>query len=551
MTPTQLQIVISAVDNASAALQQASNEIAGIGGAAATAQPTVSQLFSTMGTAAGQAITDLAPVAAAVSAAAGATLVQATSIQTATAQGNAYIQSTLAQATASGQNATQIASLNSQIATQKAAIASANAEMQNYSGTTVEVTARHEKAAAAIEAAQLKIATLQGQLEPLVNVTQLAGVSAASVESQFSTLSDQSVTLGFSFEDSYVSLSKLFATFKSMPEATAAFQAAQGLSLQAGIPLLSATQEIMQAQTTGTGRLIGQQLAISIKDGLSGTDLISAIQSATSAAIPNMQNTVGVQIKAALSASNDALGTLGGAQEGPLAAILTDYVQFAIKAKEWMEAHQTATNVIETGLLAVAGIMVSLLGFLGLVKVVSLAYAGFVELGTVLTTIATLFTAIAAVLGISALALFGIIVVLVVVVAAVILYHKQILEAVTYTWNAVIDYVSDKMLAIYNAFQAWGTQLTTWWSGLWNGLYNFLEGIVGKIQSIITTVTNAISKITSGISSSFSGVTGGLTTLFTDFTKMAAGGIVNSPTFALIGEAGPEAVIPLSAFAGG
>jgi hypothetical protein len=551
MTPTQLQIIITAVNNAQAALQDAANDITGIGTAASTATPTVSELFSQLSSAASTAAVDLLPVSAAITAAAGATLVQATSIQTATAQGNSYIQSTLAQATASGQNAQQIAYLNAEIDSEQAKIATANAQLQNYSGTTAAVTARHEAAAAAIETAQLAIQTYQGQLEPLVNVTQLVGVSTASVEQQFNSLAEQSVNLGFSFEDSYVSLSKLFATFKSMPEAMSAFQAAEGLSLQAGIPLLQATQEIMQAQTTGTGRQIGQQLGISIKDGLSGTDLISAILSATSAAIPNMANTMGVQLSAALSASNEAIGTLGSTQEGPLAQILQDYTQLIEGATKWMQTHQTATTVIETGLLAVAAIIATGLGLLGFIKVVSLTYEGFIALGTVLTTSAELFGVLAAAIGLSSLALLGIVAVAILVAAAVILYHKQILEAIETCWNTVVNFLATVEVNIYQTFQTWGTNITNWWQGLWQGLLSFLQNIWGTISGVINSVLSAISKVTSSISGVFGGVTSGVSTLLTDVKAFASGGIVTSPTLALVGEAGPEAIIPLSAFSGG
>src|SRR5207302_599477 len=54
-------------------------------------------------------------------------------------------------------------------------------------------------------------------------------------------------------------------------------------------------------------------------------------------------------------------------------------------------------------------------------------------------------------------------------------------------------------------------------------------GAVGKVAHIASTVGGAVGKV-----GSFFGIHG------------ATGGIVTSPTFALIGEAGPEAVIPLN-----
>jgi hypothetical protein len=584
MTPAQLQIVISAVNNAQTALQQAADQVAAIGTNATTAAPSVSQLFSTLQSAAGTAAADLAPVTAAIAGVAGVTVVSATSLQTATAQGNAYIQSTLTQATASGQNSQAIADLNSQIATQQAKISTANAQMQDWSGTTATVAARHQAAAAAIQAAQIQITALQGQLEPLVNVTQLAGVSAASVESQFNTLANSGETLGFSFEDSYVSLGKLFATFKSMPEAMSAYQAAQGLALQAGISLPQATQEIMQAQATGTGRQIGQQLGISIKDGLSGTNLIEAILSATSSSIPDIGNTVGVKVNEAIVTSQHAAATLGSTTQGPLATILQDYSNLAVGATDWMTQHQTAADAIEGTLLTIAGILTALVSLAGIVKVIGLAVEGFQALWimfstgwTLLTMVATTFgnmaafawsafaagvefvadafVALAVALGLSVGWLAIIIIVIAAVAVAIVLYHKQILDAIELCWNTAVNFLANIELNIYNTLVSWGTGLVNWWQGLWNGIFNFLDSIIGKIQGVISGLLSSIQKITSGISGVFSGVGGALGPLAPllagGLTMLASGGIVNSPTLALVGENGPEAVIPLSAFNGG
>jgi phage-related minor tail protein len=112
--------------------------------------------------------------------------------------------------------------------------------------------------------------------------------------------------------------------------------------------------------------------------------------------------------------------------------------------------------------------------------------------------------------------------------------------------------VSDKMLAIYNAFVTWGTNLSAWWSGLWTGIYNALESVFSKIETVINSILSAVSKVTGAVSSvvgAVGGAVGG--TIGGAIKAFASGGIVNSPTLALIGEAGPEAVIPLSAFNGG
>ena len=71
--------------------------------------------------------------------------------------------------------------------------------------------------------------------------------------------------------------------------------------------------------------------------------------------------------------------------------------------------------------------------------------------------------------------------------------------------------------------------------------------IVSAIGAFLTAAFSGnIAKIGAGIA--LSGIAAGLISrqIKNNVTPLATGGIVTSPTFALIGEAGPEAVIPLN-----
>ncbi|MBE3562391.1 MAG: tape measure protein [Hydrogenibacillus schlegelii] len=63
-------------------------------------------------------------------------------------------------------------------------------------------------------------------------------------------------------------------------------------------------------------------------------------------------------------------------------------------------------------------------------------------------------------------------------------------------------------------------------------------------SNLTSTVSNAYNRLTGKSTSSSSNSKSSSTT--TNVKKMASGGIVTAPTFALVGEAGPEAVVPLS-----
>ena len=99
------------------------------------------------------------------------------------------------------------------------------------------------------------------------------------------------------------------------------------------------------------------------------------------------------------------------------------------------------------------------------------------------------------------------------------------------------------------------------WKSLWTSFSTWISDWVGKIVDFFKPLIDALNKIMSMISSVTSsassiagktggGIVGGLTS-FGHILGFATGGIVNGPTLAMVGEAGPEAIIPLSAFAGG
>lgn len=103
--------------------------------------------------------------------------------------------------------------------------------------------------------------------------------------------------------------------------------------------------------------------------------------------------------------------------------------------------------------------------------------------------------------------------------------------------------------------KAAGELLALYWNQLWTGIGNMIKSVWQSIKDSVAeganwiiekvnTVINALNRV-----SSFSaGVFGksGASMQISNIPMFAEGGIVNSPTIGMIGEAGPEAVIPLS-----
>lgn len=165
-------------------------------------------------------------------------------------------------------------------------------------------------------------------------------------------------------------------------------------------------------------------------------------------------------------------------------------------------------------------------------------------LGTILTIIGGVLIAVAPLiilLGFFEVALSG-------AAAAGVLLVVALVAAFTFFEVWFIDHVQ----AWSAALQKWGADLRAALSSFWTGMIDdakaALEWIENKINDVINLVNNLLSKIAQvggGIIGGAANLIGGAIHAFAD------GGIVNGPTLALVGEAGPEAIIPLSAFAGG
>jgi hypothetical protein len=111
-------------------------------------------------------------------------------------------------------------------------------------------------------------------------------------------------------------------------------------------------------------------------------------------------------------------------------------------------------------------------------------------------------------------------------------------------WGSSITFLSDGVDRVVGFFTALPGRI----SGLFGGMF---DGIKDAFRSAINWVIDGWNRLQfhiPGVDTHIPGVgkIGDFTLGTPDIPRLAAGGIVNKPTIALIGEAGPEAVIPLS-----
>lgn len=120
-------------------------------------------------------------------------------------------------------------------------------------------------------------------------------------------------------------------------------------------------------------------------------------------------------------------------------------------------------------------------------------------------------------------------------------------------WNWIRSTIGGGIDYINGIFNAGLTTIKDLWTTAWTGLGNVVsdiwEGIksavVGSINWLIDKI-NSFIKMVNRASAAAAGVVGLSAPQISEIPKLAKGGIVDRPTMAMIGEAGPEAVVPLN-----
>lgn len=545
-----LQIVIQAVDEASQELENVANGLDQTGQKALTAQQQLQQYGQALTTAG----TELTVAGASLDAFYGGIVDAAAKTQESQDSLTQSVKDIVAAANSAGGSsssyATQVKFLQDKIDAEKASIQSATATLDTHTGSVEKSAAAHAKAAAAINTAQANIQKYQQQLDLLTASQDLVGASADDITAKFEATARANTDLGFSIDDSEGSMKNLFAATKSVPDALTAYQTAMDLARAKQEDLSTATQQVIMAMQ-GQGRaLIG--VGINIKDGLSGMEALSAIQGVVSGQAQAYSDTLAGQLTAALTNINKLFSDMGSTQLPMLTAIFEALGKIITAVDNWTTAHPKLT----TALLVFVGVLGVLLTILGALMVtaglVAVAMAGGLS---------------AAFLGIAAAVAIG--------VAAIVALGVAIAE----NWS----YIKDNMIATWQIIQATLTQAWMWMKNIfetsltfiqteWNTIWQSMSDFLGNTW---TTIWNTVKSGVNNVISALNGMINALDAIhinipaiqipgtkigtpalnlgfnIPDIPMLAAGGIVYNPILAMLGENGPEAVVPLSTLGGG
>lgn len=122
----------------------------------------------------------------------------------------------------------------------------------------------------------------------------------------------------------------------------------------------------------------------------------------------------------------------------------------------------------------------------------------------------------------------------------------DVVSAYVRAWWTVVSWVFENVLGGMDGVKAAAEILKTIFVGAFNFMKGAVDGLISAIRTVIDVATRAVNAV-KGVGEKVSNIPGAgiVKGLFDFVTPFADCGIVTGPTIGLVGEAGPEAIIPL------
>jgi hypothetical protein len=350
------------------------------------------------------------------------------------------------------------------------------------------------------------------QQELARQLTATTGANAAQIASVEDWVSAQGKLLGITDDELRPAFAGLVRATGSITDAQKLATAAMDIAAQKGVPLATVTKTLEKAYGGNLKALakLAPEYRQMIEDGASFEDVMYAIGTATGGAASTAANTAQGQFKRLSISLQETKESIGAALMPAIQAVLPVLAALGNFASE---------NT--TAFLAVAGVIGTLAGII-------LAYNAYLKLQAAYTIAATVATAaFNLVMSLNPISL--VVIAIVALIAGLVLAYKKF-EG----FRNIVD-------SVFRVIQTVVSVSIGVIKGYFETLYGFYKGIFNGIASLWN---NTIGKLSFKVPSWVPGL-GGKGFDVPNIPMLAEGGIVTSATLAMIGEKGPEAVIPL------
>ncbi len=356
------------------------------------------------------------------------------------------------------------------------------------------------------------------------------------------------VKLGYDDETASTAFAKLFQATKDIIQTQKDVALAMDLAAFSGRDLGSATQAIMMVHAGGTRVL--KEFGIEVKEGTTAMEALNLVNQKVQGSAETMASTTEGKMKV-LKVQWDNLKETLGEKFLPVFNELLN--KLSIFTNETLPSWIEKTQQIIKWLTEHKEVLIIFSG-----AVIGALIPALISLGITLITV-TIPAFIAMAVALAPFILGGMIIAGVVAGVLWLIQNWELVRAKAIEiWEKIKGYLGAVLDWIKTKFKSIADTLKAAWDGLWNSLAEKVnsvwEGIKNTIKNSINWIIekiNGMIRAVNSVMSKAAGLIGLSGPQIPEIPALAAGGIVSRPTLAMIGEAGPEAVVPLSrGFAG-
>jgi hypothetical protein len=336
------------------------------------------------------------------------------------------------------------------------------------------------------------------------------GATDAQIAANEDWITTQGKLLGITDDELRPALGRLAKATSSIEDAQKLATAAMDIAASTGKPLAAVTSSLEKAyggNLTALAKLAPEYRQM-IKDGATFDEVMTAIGVTTGGAASEAAKTAQGQFKRLGVALAETKESIGAALLPAIEAVLP----FLQQMGAWAQEHSTVFLVIA--------------GVVGGLALAIVAVNAAMTIWTATTkAFAVVQTAFNAIMAANPVVLIGLAVVA--LIAGLVLLYKNFepfRKIVDGVFGAIKYWISEVIVPEFKLLLSVAKTIFNGIASLWNNTF-------GKLSFSIPSWVPVI---------------GGNKFAIPDIPMLAAGGIVTSPTLAMIGEKGPEAVIPLS-----
>ena len=335
----------------------------------------------------------------------------------------------------------------------------------------------------------------------------------AQIKANEDWISTQGKLLGVTDSDLRPAIAKLATQTGSLEKAQQGAALAMDIAAATGKPLSAVTDAMAKAYGGNTKALakLDPKLKDLIKGGLDAEGAMSVLADTFGGAASTKANTAEGQFQRLKVSLDETKETIGAA----LLPIIEKVLPFLTQMGNWA-SENTAV------FLTVAGVIGGIAAAIVLVNGAMTAWAAAT---TAFTAVQAAFNAV--------MALNPIVLIVVgigLLVAALVIAYKKF-DGFRAVVDSVFKFIKGAVTGSIDVIKGYFSTLLGFYKGIFNGIASLWNNTVGKLSFKVPSWVPGF---------------GGKGFEVPNIPMLANGGIVTGPTLAMIGEAGPEAVIPLS-----